>query len=197
MRRQRSESEQQIADLLQTARKSLRLSVAFLSRMDGTTQHLEVVDSSIPLVFHDGITQKQETTSSSPSSTSSPAPGSARRPSAGSPRTGARPPTSASPRPTASARATAWSCWPTTDPVLSKLVRSLVDFGHGCDVRVVAEGVETAAEHAVLRALGVDLGQGWLFGRPGPASALADGVIPSAPSVPAPRAAPVATQLSA
>ncbi len=82
MRRQRSESEQQIADLLQTARKSLRLSVAFLSRMDGTTQHLEVVDSSIPLVFHDGITQKQETTSSSPSSTSSPAPGSARRPSA-------------------------------------------------------------------------------------------------------------------
>ena len=62
MRRQRSEADQQIADLLRTARRSLQLSVAFLSRMDGTTQHLEVVDSAIPLVFHDGITQAQETT---------------------------------------------------------------------------------------------------------------------------------------
>jgi EAL domain-containing protein (putative c-di-GMP-specific phosphodiesterase class I) len=58
--RQRSEADQQIAGLLQTARKSLRLSVAFLSRMDGTTQHLEVVESSIPMLFRDGISQKQE-----------------------------------------------------------------------------------------------------------------------------------------
>jgi EAL domain-containing protein (putative c-di-GMP-specific phosphodiesterase class I) len=70
------------------------------------------------------------------------------------------------------------------DPVLQKLVSSLVTFAHGCDVRVVAEGVETPAEHAVLRALGVDLGQGWLFGRPGPASALAD---PASAEVPTPR----------
>ncbi len=61
MARERSEGEQQIAELLHTARKSLQLSVAFLSRLDGTTQHLEVVDSSIPFVFKDGITQKQET----------------------------------------------------------------------------------------------------------------------------------------
>jgi EAL domain-containing protein (putative c-di-GMP-specific phosphodiesterase class I) len=59
--RKRSDAEQQIAELLHTARKSLRLSVAFLSRLDGTTQHLEVVDSAIPLLFHDGITQVQET----------------------------------------------------------------------------------------------------------------------------------------
>ncbi|WP_369135862.1 EAL domain-containing protein [Modestobacter sp. I12A-02662] len=62
MRRQRSAAEQQIAGLLQTARRSLGMSVAFLSRMDGTTQHLEVVDSAIPVVFSDGITQVQETT---------------------------------------------------------------------------------------------------------------------------------------
>ena len=62
VRRQRSAAEQQIADLLRTARKSLQLSVAFLSRMDGTTQHLEVVESAIPVLFHDGMTQKQETT---------------------------------------------------------------------------------------------------------------------------------------
>ena len=61
MGRQRSAAEQQIAELLQTARTSLRLSVAFLSRLDGTTQHLEVVESSLPLIFRDGITQKQET----------------------------------------------------------------------------------------------------------------------------------------
>ena len=62
MARKRSDAERQIADLLQTAKKSLRLSVAFLSRLDGTTQHLEVVESSIPFVFRDGITRPQETT---------------------------------------------------------------------------------------------------------------------------------------
>ena len=38
-----------------------------------------------------------------------------------------------------------------SDPVLSKLVQSLVEFGHGCRVRVVAEGVETDGEAAALR----------------------------------------------
>lgn len=71
-----------------------------------------------------------------------------------------------------------------TDPVLTKLVQSLVEFGHGCRVHVVAEGVETAGEAIALRALGVDHGQGWHFGRPGPPEALDD----VAPAIPAPRA---------
>jgi len=71
-----------------------------------------------------------------------------------------------------------------TDPVLSTLVHSLVEFGHGCRVQVVAEGVETAEEAAVLRNLGVDYGQGWHYGRPGPPEALAQ--VPS-PAIPAPR----------
>ena len=69
-----------------------------------------------------------------------------------------------------------------SDPVLSKLVQSLVEFGHGCRVQVVAEGVETDGEAAVLRTLGVDYGQGWHYGRPGPPEALspvADPVIPA------------------
>jgi sensor c-di-GMP phosphodiesterase-like protein len=37
---------------------------------------------------------------------------------------------------------------------------------------VVAEGVETEADAAALRALGVDYGQGWHFGRPAPAQDL-------------------------
>jgi EAL domain-containing protein (putative c-di-GMP-specific phosphodiesterase class I) len=60
-RKQRSEAEQQVAELLRTARDSLGLSLAFMTRMDGTTQHLEVVDSAIPWVFRDGSTQRQDT----------------------------------------------------------------------------------------------------------------------------------------
>jgi EAL domain-containing protein (putative c-di-GMP-specific phosphodiesterase class I) len=60
------------------------------------------------------------------------------------------------------------------DPMLAKLAQSLVDFAHSFDASVIAEGVETAAEHAVLKAIGVDGGQGWLFGRPGPADTLVD-----------------------
>ncbi len=72
-----------------------------------------------------------------------------------------------------------------TDPVLSKLVESLVDFGHGCGVRVVAEGIETAGEAAALQALGVDYGQGWHYGRPGPPEALSE--VAPAVAIPAPR----------
>ncbi len=67
-----------------------------------------------------------------------------------------------------------------TDPVLARLVQSLVTFGHGCGVTVVAEGIETAGEAAALREMGVDLGQGWFYGRPGPPEALA----PVAPAYP-------------
>jgi EAL domain-containing protein (putative c-di-GMP-specific phosphodiesterase class I) len=59
------------------------------------------------------------------------------------------------------------------DPVLTSLVRSLVDFARGCNARVVAEGVETAADGDVLLGLGVDYGQGWFYGRPGAAADLA------------------------
>jgi EAL domain-containing protein (putative c-di-GMP-specific phosphodiesterase class I) len=59
--RSRTDADEQIADLLRTAKKSLRLSVAFLTRMDGTTQHLEVVESSIPVLFREGTAQARET----------------------------------------------------------------------------------------------------------------------------------------
>ncbi len=62
MAKRRTEEAQQVADLLRTAKDSLRLSVAFLTRMDGTTQHLEVVESSVPFLFKEGATQRQATT---------------------------------------------------------------------------------------------------------------------------------------
>ena len=58
------------------------------------------------------------------------------------------------------------------DSVLATLVRSLVDFGRGCGARVVAEGIETVEDAETLLALGVDYGQGWHYGRPGPPEAL-------------------------
>ena len=69
------------------------------------------------------------------------------------------------------------------DPVLTALVGALVTFAHGNGIAVVAEGVETAQDAAALRALAVDHGQGWFFGRPGPAAALA----PTGAVVPAQR----------
>jgi EAL domain-containing protein (putative c-di-GMP-specific phosphodiesterase class I) len=74
------------------------------------------------------------------------------------------------------------------DPVLQTLVRSLVDFGHGSGAKVVAEGVETAEDAASLRRLGVDYGQGWHHGRPGPPESLG-ACEPVAFPVPAARAA--------
>ena len=57
----RADAEEQVADLLRTAKESLHLSVAFLTRMDGTTQFLEVVESSVPFLFKEGATQRQAT----------------------------------------------------------------------------------------------------------------------------------------
>ena len=61
MRRKRSAADQQIADLLVTAKESLDLSVAFLSRMDGTTQHLEVVETSVSVLVQEGAKVRQDT----------------------------------------------------------------------------------------------------------------------------------------
>jgi EAL domain-containing protein (putative c-di-GMP-specific phosphodiesterase class I) len=71
------------------------------------------------------------------------------------------------------------------DPVLRTLVKSMVDFGHGCDARIVAEGVETEQDARALLDLEVDCGQGWYFGRPGPREAL-DGAVSAAAAVPVP-----------
>ena len=49
------------------------------------------------------------------------------------------------------------------------VLRATVAFAREVGARVVAEGVERPEELAVLRDADVDYGQGWLFGRPGPA----------------------------
>jgi EAL domain-containing protein (putative c-di-GMP-specific phosphodiesterase class I) len=54
------------------------------------------------------------------------------------------------------------------DPVRRALARSLVGFAHEIGAALIAEGVESEAEHATLAGLGVVYGQGYLWGKPGP-----------------------------
>jgi EAL domain-containing protein (putative c-di-GMP-specific phosphodiesterase class I) len=53
-----------------------------------------------------------------------------------------------------------------TDPVRQALTRALVDFSRDIGAHLIAEGIETQAEHDVLLGLGVLLGQGFLIARP-------------------------------
>ncbi len=52
------------------------------------------------------------------------------------------------------------------DPVRQAIVRGMVAVCRELGIRVVAEGVETEAELRIVRAMGIDLVQGYLFARP-------------------------------
>jgi EAL domain-containing protein (putative c-di-GMP-specific phosphodiesterase class I) len=54
------------------------------------------------------------------------------------------------------------------------LVVGLGHFARATNSSVIAEGIETEAERTTLRSLDLRFGQGYLFGRPTPASTWAD-----------------------
>jgi diguanylate cyclase (GGDEF)-like protein len=58
------------------------------------------------------------------------------------------------------------------------IIRSTIDLAHALHLRIVAEGVETPANLALISELGCDTAQGYLLGRPLPAGLL----FPAAPS---------------
>ena len=60
-----------------------------------------------------------------------------------------------------------------TDPDDAAIARAIIDMGHRLGLRVVAEGVETEAQLALLRSYGCDEVQGYLTGRPSPPDAFA------------------------
>lgn len=53
-----------------------------------------------------------------------------------------------------------------TSPARQAIVAGIVAMGRALDIAVLAEGVETAAELATLKAAGIDLFQGYYFARP-------------------------------
>ncbi|MDC8756701.1 putative bifunctional diguanylate cyclase/phosphodiesterase [Janthinobacterium fluminis] len=71
-----------------------------------------------------------------------------------------------------------------------KIVRSTIDLGHNMGLRVVAEGIESAAVWRLLAELGCDQGQGYFMSRPIPCEQLpawlvqwqAPGTAPAAPA---------------
>ena len=48
----------------------------------------------------------------------------------------------------------------------SRIARMVVQLGQLLGMQVIAEGVETPAQRAMLQAMGCDEGQGWLFAHP-------------------------------
>jgi EAL domain-containing protein (putative c-di-GMP-specific phosphodiesterase class I) len=46
------------------------------------------------------------------------------------------------------------------------MVKAIITLGHGIGAQVIAEGIQTEEEAQVLRALGVDFGQGYHFAKP-------------------------------
>jgi diguanylate cyclase (GGDEF)-like protein/PAS domain S-box-containing protein len=60
------------------------------------------------------------------------------------------------------------------DPTDMAITRAIIGLGHTLNLKVVAEGVEREREAQLLREAGCDELQGYLYGRPMPAQALAD-----------------------
>jgi EAL domain-containing protein (putative c-di-GMP-specific phosphodiesterase class I) len=55
-----------------------------------------------------------------------------------------------------------------TDPARHALMDALQSMARAIGAAIVAEGIETPEELAALQELGVDYGQGFILGRPGP-----------------------------
>ncbi|MBQ0819701.1 EAL domain-containing protein [Microvirga sp. HBU67558] len=68
-----------------------------------------------------------------------------------------------------------------TDEGDAAIVKAVLSLGQSLGMRVVAEGVETAAQASFLRLHGCDLGQGYYFGSPMPAEEVVDLLIARTP----------------
>ncbi|MCL6417692.1 EAL domain-containing protein [Aestuariirhabdus sp. Z084] len=58
--------------------------------------------------------------------------------------------------------------------IRASLIPNIIEIARKADLRLVAEGIENNEQYEVLRDWGVEFGQGWLFGKPMAAEALAE-----------------------
>ena len=61
-----------------------------------------------------------------------------------------------------------------SDQARRALVAGMRLFAGDADIQLIAEGIETQPQLDTLRQLDIELGQGFLLGRPGPAGSVAD-----------------------
>ena len=54
----------------------------------------------------------------------------------------------------------------TTDPRARTMVQAIQAMAHHLAIKTIAEGIETAQSRDLMRAIGVDWGQGYLWGQP-------------------------------
>jgi diguanylate cyclase (GGDEF)-like protein len=70
------------------------------------------------------------------------------------------------------------------------ILRAILQLGHALDLTIVAEGIETVAQYRLLRGLGCDEAQGWLFAKPMPGpemrARIEAGAVPLPPDEPRP-----------
>ena len=66
------------------------------------------------------------------------------------------------------------------------ILDTVISLGHKLDMSVTAEGVETERQAQVLRALSVDIFQGYLYGRPAPSADLAGYLLRNRGTLPVP-----------
>ena len=59
-----------------------------------------------------------------------------------------------------------------TDPETREIVRIIVMLAHGLGLKIVAEGIETQAQADMLKTLGCELAQGYLYSKPVPSEAI-------------------------
>jgi EAL domain-containing protein (putative c-di-GMP-specific phosphodiesterase class I) len=74
-----------------------------------------------------------------------------------------------------------------SDPATHQIVRIIVMLAHGLHLKVVAEGVETQAQVDLLKEIGCELAQGYLYSKPATAEAAEQLLKANAANVPAPR----------
>jgi EAL domain-containing protein (putative c-di-GMP-specific phosphodiesterase class I) len=72
----------------------------------------------------------------------------------------------------------------TSEREIRKIVAAVVGLGYSLDMISVAEGVETEEQADALLWLGCELGQGWLYGRPLPASRIPDMIVAAPRTLP-------------
>ncbi len=65
------------------------------------------------------------------------------------------------------------------DPARQNMVRAFQAIAKDTNSRIIGEGLSRLEELRTLRKLGIELGQGWLFGKPGPLLASQDDTAPS------------------